>query len=103
VSEVVARRPPRRLSWLAYWDPRTDSERMCTWSGETRQIVVTGLGDLGNVSMNLELPPHAQVHEVPREHGLPTSDADPGRRMAVQLGGVLFTVFVGVGIDVAKG
>jgi hypothetical protein len=63
------------------------------------QIVVTGLDevDLGNTPMSFELPPGAVIHGVPDRDrdrcGVPSSDIDPGRRLAAGLGGVLFTVF----------
>jgi hypothetical protein len=68
--------------WLAI--PSVD--RMVTWIGPSKRVVVTGLDgvDLGNVPCSFDLPPGAEVHEVP-------AGASP-TATARELGGVLFTV-----------
>lgn len=82
----------RRISWLALWDPDTGCERMCTWDGEARRIVVTGLppGFAASAPMTFDLPEGAEVHDVPDR---PDDQHDRGREMARDLGGVLFTVW----------
>jgi hypothetical protein len=76
----------RKLSWLACTDPKTGAERLCTWSGPSRLVVVLGLDvEPDSAPMTIELPDDARVIEVP-------IDTD-GRSLAVELGGLLFTVF----------
>jgi hypothetical protein len=78
-----------RISWLACFDPADGTDRMCTYIGETADVVITGLppGFAANAPMMFELPAGAAVH------GVPPDERGAGRRLAVQLGGVLFTVF----------
>lgn len=71
-----------KLSWL--YCPSV--ERMCTWIGDTKHVVVTGLEgvDIGNAPLSFELPPGARVFDVERRK------AD---EVAARLGGVEFVVF----------
>lgn len=78
---------PTKFSWVACSDPVDGTDRMTTWIGATRQVVVTGLpsGFAANVHGTFDLPTGSEVYDVPLH-----SD---GAALARKLHGVLFTVF----------
>lgn len=78
--------PTVMISWVSCHDPAHEIHRRCTWVGKTRQVVLTGLPACfsANCPSAFELPPGTKVHEVP--------DDVNGLDLALQLGGVLFTV-----------
>ncbi len=75
----------RRISWLAVRGPGVS--RMCTWTGPTKQIVITGLNAqfVDECPMSFDLQPGAEAHEV--------AQGQNGDALAATLGGYLFTVF----------
>jgi hypothetical protein len=74
------------ITWVSCHDPVNGISRRCTWIGETRRIIVTGLpaAFVDEAPRSFELPPGSMVHEVPA--------VTNGLDLARQLGGVLFIV-----------
>lgn len=76
------------ITWVSCHDPADGTRRRCTWVGETRRVVVTGLPArfAAEAPRSFKLPPGTEVHEVPNDVN--------GFDLACQLGGVLFTMLV---------
>ena len=76
-----------RIDWLAVYDPASGLSRMCTWSGPTRRVVVTGvpISTWANCPLSgFDAPDTAVVHDI--AEGASAVD------LARQLGGVVLTI-----------
>ncbi len=76
----------REIAWVSCHDPISGVSRRCTWFGETRQIVVTGLppNAIADAPRSFRLPEEAKVYQV--------LFGEDGFGLARRLAGVLFTL-----------